>query len=554
MAQENLRQQATIDGGFLPNPQQSIFAHIQIGLLKNPHQPAVICIHQDANHLADLVGVDEEFLLTRTGHHPQTTCLILTYTQLHRGALKLVAGLLANGVRPGLTALCMIPNGGEYALLLWACALLRLTLAAVDPSVIKEKIGLQNYLESVNPALVIILDADGARAVDSAVAERSDLSQPLLRVLITSDDVPSSSEWKSFQHLLGTETSSANSSYDEATLIEDAQRHDPKRIHSIHFTSGTSAGSPKGCPLRVGSMAHILESQSWLITSENSERVLQQAHNARAIAPYHTLQTWRTGGTIVMPTGPSFAIEHTVDAIQNHHVTFIVLSPAMVHALAQALPSMAGARDSVRTIQVGGDAVTKEVLMKCAALFPLARVCINHGMSEGGGVFTWPLFDRPIGRIPYFGEICPVGAVARGARIRIWDSDHISTALYRHPGQLHICCESLIRRYLGNVEVSAFYHDSDGARWMNTGDIAMVTEGGLVYILGRSKDAIKRGGISIMPAALESCIEKYTDAQVSFYQFLTTCTSQRGLHAHHPPPSTSLREPTTMSFRLIIFP
>lgn len=525
MAQGNPDQLADIDGGFLSNPQQSIFAHIELGLLKNPHKPAVICMHQDENHLGEFVrDIDQERLSTETkSDAARSGCLTLTYSQLHRGALRLATGLLASGIGPGSTVLCMIPNGAEYALLLWTCALLRLTIAAVDPSVGRDKAELRAYLQSVQPSLIIVAGLKDAILIDSAVAQRPGLQLPQLRHRVVLDvdggnTSPCRSGWSWFRSVLEHGGETLLTSPDQATtLITDARRHDPDRIHSILFTSGTSAGKPKGCPLRVGSMTHILESQSWLITPANCHRVLQQAHNARAIAPYHMLQTWRIGGAIVMPTGASFAVEHTLDAILRHGATFIVLSPAMVHALAQTLPSLGSSISaSVRTIQVGGDAVTKEVLTKCAALFPQARVCINHGMSEGGGFFVWPFSDRLTNQIPYLGEICPVGAVARGARVRIWDPDRGAVSPREKPGEMHVSCDSLIREYLLDVDASAgtFYRDEDGTRWMNTGDIAMVTEGGdLVYILGRSKDAIRCGGVAIMPAALESCIEKFTGAQ-----------------------------------------
>jgi len=82
------------------------------------------------------------------------------------------------------------------------------------------------------------------------------------------------------------------------------------------------------------------------------------------------------------------------------------------------------------------------------------------------------------------------------------------------PGELHVCCDSIIWHYLGGASESSFYEDKKG-RWFNTGDIAMMDNEGLVFILGRSKDMIKRAGVAIMPAAIESCIERYTDAQVS---------------------------------------
>ncbi|KAI1410235.1 acetyl-CoA synthetase-like protein [Hypoxylon sp. FL1857] len=497
---------ADLNGGHLVNSHQSIFAQIERGLLKCPNQPAVICMHQPSDHLGKWTGLENSTAST-------TYCLTLTYTQLHAAALKLAAGLTANGILPGSTCLCIIPNGGEYAVILWACAILRLTLASLDLAVLDDKEGFMEYLRNLKPAVIFADDLQSGKEIESALGQMPISACPSLKVLLDYGGCTSLDGWKNILHLVEPNVS-ARDVFDEAAVLNAARTDDPDRIHSVLFTSGTSAGRPKGCPLRVGSMTHILESQSWLITADNCSRVLQQAHNSRAIGPQHTLQTWREGGAIVMSTGPSFAIEHTLEALQHHGVTFIVLSPAMVHALAHALPCLpAGTGDSVKTIQVGGDAITQEILVKCAKLFPRARVCVNHGMSEGGGFFRWPFFECPIENVHYWAELCPVGEVAPGARIRIWERDSGKVAPREQPGELHVSCDSLIAGYLGGVEASSFFEDDDGNRWMNTGDIARMTKDGLVYILGRSKDAIMRMGRVIMPAALESCVEKFTGAQ-----------------------------------------
>jgi acyl-CoA synthetase (AMP-forming)/AMP-acid ligase II len=306
----------------------------------------------------------------------------------------------------------------------------------------------------------------------------------------------------------------SNSSIDDKNaLLDEARRNDPDRIHSILFTSGTSTGRPKGCPQRAASMTHVLQHLDWLINPSNCSHVLQQAHNSRAIAPTHTIQTWKCGGEVVMASA-SFAIGDTLEAILRHNVSFIVLSPAMVHALEYELIPHPSKTHSVRTVHLGGDVITKDVLAKSAALFPSARICISHGMTEGLGFFEWPFLDSPISQIPAFGEICPTGSVAAGSRLRIWDPDKKAVARGGKPGELHVCCASIIQHYLGGVGESSFYEDEKG-RWFVTGDMAMMNEKGLVYILGRTKDVIKRANVTIMPAALESCIEKYVDAQVS---------------------------------------
>lgn len=499
---------AEIDGGPL-TIMTSIFLHIEYGLSTNPHGPAVLCMHQAANHLSELVPADDEFRRPQHDGVYHVDCLILTYTQLHHTALVLAAGMIENGVRPGSTIVTLIPNGGEYSLLLWTCTIMKLTLVSLDSSRLNasNRTELQESMETLKPAIVAVQDVADAQAVDNLIEDLG-LRKPLYISLLGGDK---SKGWKS---LLDLAADATKSPADVHTLLEEARNDIPDRVHSILFTSGTSAGRPKGCPQRVASVSYILQSQSWLINVGNCARVLLQAHNSRAIVPALALQTWSVGGTVVLP-GTSFTTECTLDAVVRVGVTFIVLLPAMVHALALDLASHPRNLDAVRTVMLGGDMITKDVLMRCTALFPNAKVCINHGMTEGGGFFTWPFFDTPISQIPYFAEISPIGAVAPGTQVRIWEVECARVTRRREPGELHVCCESIVQHYLGNAgDETSFYEDEKG-RWFRTGDLAMVDDEGLVFILGRCKDVIKRANVSIIPAALESCIEKYTAAQVS---------------------------------------
>ncbi|KAA8648079.1 hypothetical protein EYZ11_007064 [Aspergillus tanneri] len=497
-----------MDGGPLEN-KTSVFAHIEQGLQNNPHGAAVVCMHQSADHLGHLVPADEE---AEVGPH-RADCLSWTYTQLHGAAHKLVAGMTANNVEAESTMLVLIPNGVEYALLLWACELLRLTFVSVDPALLQESSReyLKATLGAVAPSLVVVHDPLGSNAVDAALGQLPRLAKPLLRIALDSS-LPG---WISLVDL-ALNASTRTPSLPEQRLLEEAARNDnPDRIHSIMFTSGTS-GRPKGCPQPVRGMTHVLHSQAWLINQENcSIRALQQAHNSRGIAPAQTLQTWREGGAVVLSSDGGFSVDDMATAISHYRVTFIVLTPAMVHGMAHRLSVSPFPVDCVQTVQIGGDAVTKDSLSRCAALFPMARICVNHGMTEGGGAFTWqPFLNTPLEQIPFFGETCPVGIVAPGAIVRIWDADRRQAVLRGQSGELHVCCGSVIPGYLHGVSASSFYEDTKG-RWFNTGDIAMMNADGLVFILGRRKDMITCNGVAIMPAALESCVEKLTGQQAS---------------------------------------
>lgn len=172
----------------------------------------------------------------------------------------------------------------------------------------------------------------------------------------------------------------------------------------------------------------------------------------------------------------------------------------------------------MKRIQVGGDAVTKQVLVKCAALFAQAQVCVNQGMTEGPGVFAWPFLDTSPQDIPFVGgQICPVGVVAPGARIRLCSASRRGAVVKRGElGELHISCPSIIKHYLGGHSEQSFYNDKKG-RWFNTGDMASIESNGLVFILGRRKDMIQRVDVTIAPAVIESCVAAFTQCQVSFF-------------------------------------
>src|SRR3569833_487217 len=430
IADENV---AELNGGSWAR--MSVFEHIELGLKKNPNAPAVICTFQTADHLDDLIYGAEERAerlnalwkskqqLTGQTREPdggalngsgildpaangrqnfglwskypngisspplspissaedsnlQTallsqTCLTLTYTQLHRTAVKLAAGIIANGGRENTRMLMLVPNGSEYTLLLWACVLLRITYVSMDPASL-EIAGfttLKHTLRSIKPQLVVAPDSTSGKALDVAFSELG-LPTPIRLCLSSSGNTPG---WKALAEIAAE---GATHHIDEPALIAAARADAPDRIHSIMFTSGTS-GLPKGCPMRVGGMSHVLHSQKWLVDEAAGAVALQQPHNSRGIAPAQTLQTWRAGGAVVM-TGQQFSVRDAVDAILRFRVTFLVLTPPMVHEFEAELTSRPLDVGSVRKIQVGGDAVTKGVLVRCAALFPLAEVCVSR--------------------------------------------------------------------------------------------------------------------------------------------------------------------------------
>ncbi|KAK5092222.1 hypothetical protein LTR70_001970 [Exophiala xenobiotica] len=104
--------------------------------------------------------------------------------------------------------------------------------------------------------------------------------------------------------------------------------------------------------------------------------------------------------------------------------------------------------------------------------------------------------------------IAPLGKAAPGSRTQVADEQH-RPVRRKEVGELHFCSDSSIRRYLDGVKPEDFYDDEHGA-WFQSGDTGMINDDGWVYPLGRKKDIIKRAGILITLAALESCLDGQT--------------------------------------------
>lgn len=486
--------------------------------------------------------------------------LTLTYKQLHTTATSLSAGLLADGCSTDTTMVMLIPNGAEFTLLLYTCVVLRVTYVCLDPGLldISGFTLLKHFMRTLKPQIVVAPDTVAGRAVEVAVSE---LRLPVPR-LVSLSGATERPGWKSLADIAAHGSKAiAGGVVSDVELINAARRDSVGRIHSIMFTSGTS-GLPKGCPLRVGGMSHALDSQSWLLDDSGGGknghhqhppvRALMQPHNSRGIAPAQTLQTWRAGGSVVL-TGQAFNVQDAISAITRVRATFVVLTPPMVHEMAAFLAARPGLDvASVRTIQVGGDTVTKGLLQSCERLFPGARVLVNHGMTEGPGAFMWPSrFSRmSVGQLPFYGEsVCPVGSVAPGAAVRICDVEQgaAKVLVRRDLGEMHVSCPSVIGHYWNGRSDDSFYTDSDGRRWFRTGDVALVDNEGTVFVVGRVNDIIRRAGVPIMPAPVESLIEEFTGAQVS--QFPSPWRKHIYLSQKDAPPASPSLNWTTSSHR-----
>ena len=127
-----------------------------------------------------------------------------------------------------------------------------------------------------------------------------------------------------------------------------------------------------------------------------------------------------------------------------------------------------------------------------------ARLIEGYGLTETAGVAT---------ANPYEGEERPgtIGQPIPGTRIRLLDKeDPAQDAPPGEPGELAIQGPQVMRGYWRRPEaaLTAFADRPDG-RWLRTGDVALLEEGGYLRIVDRIKDMIAVGGFKVFPSEVE---------------------------------------------------
>jgi long-chain acyl-CoA synthetase len=168
-------------------------------------------------------------------------------------------------------------------------------------------------------------------------------------------------------------------------------------------------------------------------------------------------------------------------------------------------PSIEG-RDlsSVRAISLGGAPVLPEIVTRIKARFPNVERGVSqvYGLSEAGGTLTAAsgrdLTERP----GTAGRPLPIVEL----RIDLPDEKGTGEVVARTPSQM--------LGYWGQAPDGGMDPgDIDDGGWLHTGDLGHLDADGYLFITGRLKDLIIRGGENIASTHVEDVLLKHPEVQ-----------------------------------------
>jgi fatty-acyl-CoA synthase len=388
----------------------------------------------------------------------------------------------------------LLPNLPETLFCLWAA----------------ETVGVAN---PVNP----LLDADIVASILAAAGTR---------VLVTLGDLPGSTLWQQVPRIRervptlqaviivrGRGSPDVIRYHDaiarfDASPLPRAAWPVPQHTASLFHTGGTT-GLPKlvrGTHANKIANAHMLVLASPLTSDDVGLVALPLFH---ANAAVNALVALVLGMTTVLAGPAGFRTrgvrERFLEILARHRVSYFSAVPAMFASLLQLPPQRADLRHVRFAISAAA------ALPPAVALAFTARTGIP--ILEGYGQTEATVASC---LTPWAGRAKPGSVGLRLPHVRLKtallgdESRWVRDCATDEIGHLLVAGEHVACGYLDAAQDRELWvRDSDGRRWLRSGDLARIDADGYVWLTGRAKELIIRGGHNIDPRMIEEALQAH---------------------------------------------
>jgi fatty-acyl-CoA synthase len=393
-----------------------------------------------------------------------------TYEAFGADVDALATGLATTGVAIGDRIGIWAPNCPEWTLLQYASAAIGAILVNINPAYRTHELGF--VLRQAGVKLLVAAPSFKTSDYAAMVEEVRPECLSLERVVLTGSE-----EWREL----------SDTPADGAHLSHIAHRLSADQAINIQYTSGTT-GFPKGATLSH----HNIVNNGYFVGE-----LCGYTERDRVCIPvpfYHcfgmtmgNLGCTTHGATMVIPA-PGFDPRATLDAVARERCTSLYGVPTMFIA-ELAEPEFDGFDlTSLRTGIMAGSPCPVEVMKQVVDRMGMREVSICYGMTETSPVSTQTRVTDSLDR-----RVSTVGQV------------------HPHAGELCTRGYSVMLGYWDEPDKTA--ESIDRARWMHTGDLAVMDDEGYLNITGRIKDMVIRGGENVYPREIEEFLYTHPDVQ-----------------------------------------
>jgi fatty-acyl-CoA synthase len=473
-------------------------------------QPPASYVHgaHDVPLIGETIGAYLDAVATRFG---ASEALVIphqdvrwTYDEFNQRTTNLAAGLLRLGLQPGDRIGIWSQNRAEWVLTQFATARAGLIMVNINPAYRRSE--LEYVLDKVDCSALILApsfkSSDYIAMLQDVVPELHHASPgalhserlPNLRHVIRlgADQTPGMFNFDELSASLG-----ADDLAHLAKVAATLQFDDPV---NIQFTSGTT-GAPKGATLTH----HNILNNGFFI----GEAMKLTEHDRLCIPVplYHcfgmvlgNLACVTHGAAMVYP-GEAFEPKAVLETVQAERCTGLHGVPTMFIAILDHADFGQYDLTSLRTGIMAGSPCPTEVMNRVINTMHMSEITIAYGMTETSPVSFQSSIDDPVAL-----RVSTIGRVHPHLEVKIVDG--AGRIVPRgEKGELLTRGYSVMLGYWGDEEKTR--EAIDPARWMHTGDLAVIDEQGFASIVGRSKDMVIRGGENIYPREVEEFLYRH---------------------------------------------
>lgn len=445
------------------------------------------------------------FILQGTG---EETPLRLSYAELLGKITQTANAFHRLGLRPGKAVSFLLPNLPQTHYTIWggeAAGIVNAINPLLEPEHIAELIHASN-----SELLVTLAPFPGTDLWDKVDALRDQL--PELKAILCVDMAnllpePQRSAIKNQRGALPEGVLD----FDEAIAacpadhLESGRNILPEDIASYFHTGGTT-GTPKLAPHSHGNEVAMAYSMNLVTRFAPGDVTLCGLPLFHVNGVIVTGLTTFIGGAEVLLATPqgyrnSTLIGNFWKVIERHKVSFFSGVPTIYAGLLQ-VPSEGHDLSSLKYALCGAAPMPVELIRQFEAKTGLTLI-EGYGLTEGtcGSCANPPAGERRPGSIGLPIPYCEV-------RIKVLDEQgrYVRDAAPNEIGNLCIRGATVFKGYLQASKNADIWVDGD---WFNTGDLGRVDADGYIWLTGRSKDLIIRGGHNIDPQMIEEALHKH---------------------------------------------
>jgi long-chain acyl-CoA synthetase len=260
----------------------------------------------------------------------------------------------------------------------------------------------------------------------------------------------------------------------------------------LSLSSGTT-GRPKGPLITHRNMYHRFLIYYISLTLNEHDRFACASPLYYSGSRGFSLCMLYAGATLILlppPVSPADLIRE----VNEHACTTAFVVPTIIRRLIDAHPQGGYCFPNLRLLISTGEALAPED--RELALKKIAANIVNfYGSAEGSGISVLTSKHPPE-------KARSTGAIVWGTEVRIVDENFRDLP----QGEVGRIC------YRSGGSAREFYNDPEASArsfrdgWYLPGDLGYVDRDGFVYVTGREKDMIIRGGVNVYPNEIESVL------------------------------------------------